>query len=138
MPIARYFLHVGGALLVLLWIADWYLPKLPEAESVDSVPPSIRIHSERKWPERVVYDTSLQIVMAPPPGSQADTERDVSGGVRQAFAQVQPADASKAQPAEQKKTDAKPQRQRKVARKHMPMYLVSRQPPYGWFGPRIW
>lgn len=140
MPIARYFLYVGGVLLALLWMADWYLPKLPEAESTESVPPSIRIHSERKWPERVVYDTSVQIVTAsPPPSAQADTQGGVSGGVREAFAQVQPADAGKAQSADQKKQEAKPQRQRKVARKHTPMYLVARQPPpYGWFGPRIW
>ena len=138
MPIARYFLYVGGVLLALLWLADWYLPKLPEAESTNSIPPSIRIHSERKWPERVVYDTSVQIVTAPPPGAQAETQRDGSGEVREAFAQVQPADAGKAQSVEPKKADAKPQRQRKVARKHTPMYLVSRQPPFGWFGPRIW
>jgi hypothetical protein len=46
-------------LLALLFIADACLPKLPAAKATtDAPPPAIRIHSERKWPERIVFDTS--------------------------------------------------------------------------------
>src|SRR5215813_10239563 len=59
MPLARYFLWVGSVLLALLFIAGACLPKLPAANAMtDAPPPAIRIHSERKWPERIVFDTS--------------------------------------------------------------------------------
>ena len=58
MPLARYFVFVGGVLLALLFLSDAYLPKLPAAQMADTDLPVIRIHTDRKWPERVVYDTS--------------------------------------------------------------------------------
>src|SRR5437868_15213390 len=66
MPVLRYFLFVGGALLVLLLVAHGLLPEEPATDSVVSSidPPVIRIHSDRKWPERVVLDTS-QPTIAP-------------------------------------------------------------------------
>ena len=48
MPLARYFLFVGGVLLALLFLSDAYLPKLPAAERADTDLPVIRIHSDRK------------------------------------------------------------------------------------------
>ena len=71
MPIARYFLFVGGVLLALLLISDAYLPKLPVAHSVDAGLPLIRIHTDRKWPERVVFDTSHPAII---PVQIANTE----------------------------------------------------------------
>jgi hypothetical protein len=58
---ARYFAVVGGALAVLLLIAGWSLPELPDRfpdrpGSIDAA--TIRIESARKWPEKVVLDTS--------------------------------------------------------------------------------
>src|ERR1700691_3510142 len=70
MPLRRYFFYVGGVLLALLFIADAYLPKLPVAHEVDRASYSIRIHSDRKWPERIVYDTSLPTI-APPQSANA-------------------------------------------------------------------
>ena len=62
MPLARYFLWVGGVLLALLFVADARLPALPVAEATTDVPsPIIRIHSERKWPDRIVFDTNAPI-----------------------------------------------------------------------------
>jgi hypothetical protein len=59
-PIARYFTVVGIALVVLLWIADWCLPTLPAmfAKQLVIDRSIIRIKSARKWPEKVVLDTS--------------------------------------------------------------------------------
>ena len=62
MPLARYFLYVGGVLLTLLFILDAYLTKIPFADRADPNLPVIRIHSDRKWPDRVVFDTSLPTV----------------------------------------------------------------------------
>jgi hypothetical protein len=59
-PLRGYLLSVGGALLLLLFAADWMLPApLPSrfAES-DPAPPWIRIHSDVKGPERVIIDTN--------------------------------------------------------------------------------
>ena len=59
MPLARYFYFVGGVLLALLFILDATLPTFPVVEEkAKANPPVIRIYSDRKWPERIVYDTS--------------------------------------------------------------------------------
>ncbi len=60
-PIAKYFVVVGSALAVLLLIAGWSLPEHPESfpdrpEVIDRA--TIRIRSERKWPEKIVLDTN--------------------------------------------------------------------------------
>jgi hypothetical protein len=60
-PIARYFAVIGSALVVLLLIAGWSLPEPPPSlpdrpEIIDRA--TIRIRSERKWPEKVVLDTN--------------------------------------------------------------------------------
>ena len=61
MPIARYFIFVGGTLAALLFIAGWCLPTPParfadQPLAVDRA--IIRIKSAHKWPEKVVLDTS--------------------------------------------------------------------------------
>ena len=62
MPLARYFLLVGGALLVVLLVAGACLPSLPVVERVETQRTKLRIHSEMKLPERVVFDTSMPAV----------------------------------------------------------------------------
>jgi hypothetical protein len=87
-PIARYFTVVGSALVVLLQIAGWSLPEPPPSfpdrpEIIDRA--TIRIRSERNWPEKVVMDTSqpafpppsIEVVPAkllsePPPDEMTD------------------------------------------------------------------
>ena len=60
MPLARYFLYVGGVLLTLVFILDACLTsQLPAIERSHANSPVIRIHSDRKWPERIVFDTAL-------------------------------------------------------------------------------
>jgi hypothetical protein len=65
-PLGRYFAFVGGLLLVLLFLADWYMPKLSaEPTRADIDRSVIRIHSRHKWPEAVVIDTSLPTIVPP-------------------------------------------------------------------------
>jgi hypothetical protein len=130
MPLARYFLSVGGVLLALLFVIDAAFPKLPQAEPVRADGGTdksiIRIHSDRKWPERVVFDTSLPTIV---PTSVAATEivapTPPKASTREAFAQV----------AESKKPDPKPPRKRKIVKPRMgpPTVLVAQQPRFGFF-----
>jgi hypothetical protein len=150
MPLARYFLFVGGALLALLFISDAYFPKLPVADRAvsgfDRV--TIRIHSDRKWPERVVFDTSRPtIVPAPAAAAQASvpapaTVADVSARarVRDSFAQLQPSDQKQAQLPDPKKLEQKVPPKRRIAKRHTapPVMLVAQQPQFGFFGNNTW
>src|SRR5438477_3613203 len=116
MPVLRYFLYVGGVLLGLFFILDAYLPRLPMPFVVHDHLPIIRIHSDRKWPERVVYDTNLPtIVPAPAATTMASIPAppvvaDVSAKARtlQAFAELKP--------SEPKKPEPKPQHKRRIGR----------------------
>ena len=68
MPLGRYFLCAGILLLVMLFIADWYLPSASsqtffrEAQVDRSI---IGIKSAYKWPEPIVIDTSLPTIVPP-------------------------------------------------------------------------
>jgi hypothetical protein len=68
-PLGRYFFFVGSLLLGMLFIADWYLPSafsqtfFREAQVDKSI---IRIKSAHKWPEPIVFDTSLPTSVPPP------------------------------------------------------------------------
>ena len=79
MPVVRYFLLVGGVLLALLFLSNEVLPQLPAAERVAEAGPDkpvIRINSDRKWPERVVFDTNMPTIvpaMYEPPARAAKT-----------------------------------------------------------------
>ena len=144
MPLARYFFFVGGILLALLFAIDAGSPNLPVAEQADTAVgfPAQRIKSDRKWPERVVFDTSLptivpaqtQTVAAAPPIAAQPTLADISAKtpVRESFAQVQP--------PEEKKPEAKPPPKRKYAKRRVapPMMLVEQRPRYGFFGFDTW
>ena len=153
MPIFRYFMFVGGALLALLFAANFVWPMATVEQTVGVASydqPMIRIRSDRHLPDRVVLDTNQPTLAAPvvktaaaaapQPPAQADALADMSSKarVRETFAQLTPADATAA-----KKADAKPQAQaqprRKVARarpapqRGQPMMLVAQQPHFGLF-----
>jgi hypothetical protein len=66
-PIARYFIFVGGTLAALLSIAGWCLPTPPAifADRLVIDRATIRIKSARKWPEKVVLDTSQPAITPP-------------------------------------------------------------------------
>jgi hypothetical protein len=76
-PIARYFIFVGGTLAALLLIAGWCLPTPPAifADQLAIDRAIIRIKSARKWPEKVVLDTSqptiTPLAVEEPPAAQS-------------------------------------------------------------------
>lgn len=60
MPMLRYFLCTGGALLGLLFLADWYFPLPASVASAGDIDRTIiRIHSSRQWPAAMPIDTSV-------------------------------------------------------------------------------
>jgi hypothetical protein len=162
MPVFRYFIFVGGALLALLFVVNLALPEQAADRSVavasSGETPLIRIRSERKLPERVVIDTSQPTIAPPvvktaavvapqPQQAAALAELSAKARVRETFAQFVPPDrkpeaaAAKTDAAAAVAADAKPQPKRKVARSRYapypgrPMMLVAQQPH---FGPWTW
>lgn len=148
MPIFRYFIFVGGALLALLFAADFVFPAAPVAQAVATAgneQPLIRIRSNRHLPERVVLDTSKPTIAAPAvktaavAAPQPPVQDDVSPAlaeisaktrVRETFAQFTPeprtntAAAKKAAATQSQIAQAQaspvpaPQPKRKIVRAH--------------------
>jgi hypothetical protein len=143
MPWARYFLFVGGVLLALLFFSDAFLPKLPVVEvKPDTEHPAIRIHSDRKWPERVVFDTNRPTIVPPhtasvtasaPPPVAAEAGDKARG--RNAFASLESSDHKQAQSSDPAKLEKKLQRKRRIAKRHVaPPMMIAQQPQFGFFG----
>ncbi|MGY3452127.1 hypothetical protein [Bradyrhizobium sp. USDA 4353] len=161
MPILRYFLFVGGALFALLVLADAMLPSVPLPASLTSASdlPPVRIQSARKWPERIVMDTSI----APPaPVVVAKTEQAApvataelpkteasKTSARDAYAQMGTAATSpssatpktverphttKLSEASARASDTKKRKSAKASPPGRPMILVAQQPHFGLFG----
>ena len=144
MPIFRYFIFVGGALLALLFAANYVLPTSPVTEAVATASneqPLIRIRSDRHLPERVVLDTSqptlaaravkVAAVVAPQPPvegmSPALAEISAKARVRETFAQFTP--AAKGAPAAVKKTEANAQLQAQAQLPQTQSPQISAQQP---------
>jgi hypothetical protein len=165
MPVARYFLFVGGVLLALLVVIGSYAPQPPVETAVnsgantDSDKPFIRINSERKWPEAVVYDTTHPPAVAAPVVAAnipaPAPEVSANARVREAYAQFQPSDPKQMhsskqvqaqvqpqQPPAAKIAQSKPQPKRRVARNRMgpPMMMAAQQqqPRFGFFFNNTW
>ena len=147
MSLAGYFRNVGAALLALLWIADFYAPRPPAAQNATVDQPAIRIHSDRKWPERVVFDTSMPVApsilaaqnrnveaslaAAAPPASSALAK---AGDALAMLPRTDPPGPESAQQQKQSKIAARPAR--KKARPHSSPVFPDRQ--FAWFGFRPW
>lgn len=161
MPIFRYFVYVGGALLLLLLAVDFVQPARPLVQNVAATTvdaPVIRIRSDRHLPDRVVLDTSqptialpavqTAAVAAPQPAqanaSPALNDMSAKARVRETFAQFIPPE-QKAGAAAVKKADVKPRRKVARARPAQPYYgqpyygnygrpmVVAQQPHFGFF-----
>jgi len=113
-PLVRYFFFVGGALLAVLFTVDTCLPKLPATERTDAAADlsMIRINSDRKWPERVVFDTTLPAI-TPATTAIAEVQVRESTGVadvpaklrvRETFAQL-PLSSNQLRPADPRKSE---------------------------------
>jgi hypothetical protein len=141
MPLVRYFMFAGGALLALIFAFDLFSPKAAADIGIHSggnVDKSIvRIRSNQKWPERVVFDTTqptiapqaqTQTAQAVLPGPAPAPEVSASARVRETFAQFVP--------VEPKKPEATTAKKRKVAKSNQPMRFAQQR--YGFFGPSTW
>jgi hypothetical protein len=143
MPLLRYFMYVGGALLTLLLISNAVLPQVPLPGTLTSGSdlPTVRIHSERKLPDKVVFDTSVPVrtsapvavvaaapvpaVVAAPP---AVAEMSAKARVREAFAQLP--DVTLPEP---KMVSKVPVPKRKIAKPRTlnSLVMVAQQPHFG-------
>jgi len=139
MPVLRYFIFVGGALLALLFAADAYAPAQPVAAKADSVVatenPTLRIRSDRKWPQAIVFDTTQPTIVPPVVKAEANVQAPANvaeispkARVRETFAQFVPAEP-KLQP-----------RKRKIAKyaAGSRMAQVAQPTRFGVFGNNIW
>jgi hypothetical protein len=126
MPIGRYIAWVGGSLLALLFVVDWYLPKsLPEPASDAINRPVIRIASIQRPPERIVIDTS-QPTIVPPPALVAEAGPDEPSPMR-SYASAAPPPA--VVNVDQKKRKTTKRQERQVA--HKPPLAVTPAVPSG-------
>jgi hypothetical protein len=139
MPVARYFFFVGGVLLALLFVFDAVLPKLPVTDRREAAIdlPVIRIHTDRKWPEPVVFDTSIPTVVpvrlaeAVVPAPATVEGVSATARVRDAFAQLEP--------AYPKRQDPTPQPKRKAAKIRVAApVVVAQQPRFGSLANNTW
>jgi hypothetical protein len=154
MPVARYFLFVGGVLLALLLAIDAFVPEqaVVASQAVSSVDKTVvRIRSDQKLPERVVFDTNLPIIVPPPSvtaqavapsapaAAPASADTAAQARARETFAQYNTAEAKKPEPPIQRK--------RKVARSRQappmqfaqpPQVRVAQQSQFGFFGGPSW
>ena len=142
MPLARYFVFVGGALMALLFAFDFFSPKAAADSSAQSAQmidrSTLRIRSEQKWPERIVLDTSqptiipkaaqtptAPTVQAALPGPEAAPEMTPKARVRETFAQFVPVEPKKVDAPKKRKTAKGPGQPMRIAR-------------YGFFGTSTW
>jgi hypothetical protein len=160
MPLFRYFIYVGGVLLTLLLVSSAVFPRAPLPETLTSGGdlPSVRILSDRKLPEKLVFDTRVPvqqavpvvktvvaaapIAPAPVAASPAVAEMSAKARVREAFAQLpDDQDASGAkmsqmalvtlpQPKMISKTQ-QPKRKLAAPRASAPVMMVAQQPHFG-------
>jgi hypothetical protein len=145
MPTLRYFFYVGGALLALLLVSNIVLPQVPLPSTLTSASdlPPVRIHTDRKLPDRVVFDTSSTVASAPVPvlaqAEVAQTAAAVAASpaaapeisprarVREAFAQLPEARAT-----EPKMASKSPTKRKDVKPRHThPLMMFAQQPRFG-------
>ncbi|MET3972258.1 hypothetical protein [Bradyrhizobium sp. S3.9.1] len=138
MPLAAYFWKVGAVLLALLFVADYWLPRAPTVDQAAADRPAILIHSDRKWPESIVFDTQSPVIVAAAPVAEA-TVTVAQSPAANSFAMLPKPDTRPPETVDRK-------RQRKMLhvaarprRNVQPqMLLAARQGQFGWFGFRTW
>jgi hypothetical protein len=157
MLVLRYFAYVGGALVALLLVCAAMLGKPPASESTVASAaegPTIRIHSERKWPERIVLDTNapmpappVRVAEAPlvqPAPAPVPGEAAAKPHTKEAFAQLA-ADQPSKRVAQLRKAEPRVVPRRRFARARFAPYgyapyygygrpmQVAQQPHFGFF-----
>jgi hypothetical protein len=141
MLVLRYFGFVGGALVALLLVCAAVLPNPSVSDDVAASRdvPMIRIHSERKLPERVVFDTNAPMpappqVTGPAIRPQQPLPAEAAAKAREAFAQMHVAGDSKLIISEIKKPESKSVVKRRVAHARLTPEPYYREPYYSSYG----
>lgn len=150
MPVARYFLFVGGVLLALLLAIDALVPQqaIVASQAAPSVNKTVvRIRSDHKPPERVVYDTNVPTIVPPPAvtaqvavapaTAPALADATAQARVRETFAQFVPAEAKKPE-GQRKRKIAKPRPAAPMQQFAQPQMRVAQQSQFGFFGGPRW
>ncbi|WP_424579503.1 MULTISPECIES: hypothetical protein [Bradyrhizobium] len=144
-----YFWKVGAALLALLFVADFCLPKAAVTEKTAVEQPAILIHSDRKWPERVVLDTTMRAIVAiastpsitePTPlvPATAPVIRAETPALANALAMAR-SDLPPREAVERKRLRKMQHVATRSKRHGAPlMVLATRPPQLGWLGYRYW
>lgn len=151
MPLLGYFWKVGAALLALLFVADVLLSKAPVMENAAVDRLTIRIQSDRKWPERVVFDTHSPVIAGAAPVisiAEAATSPDRVKPPAQAAEQLTVANALALLPRPDARSPEAVDRKRSRKAQHAairpkrqvtpPIVLAARQGQFPWFGFRSW
>jgi hypothetical protein len=94
MPLLKYFGWAGSFLVAALFAANW-CSSVPIARSRPSDVPlnqriNIRIRTDQKWPERLVFDTTRSM---PTPDTKLEAESNLGPSEILAQAERQPFDA---------------------------------------------
>ena len=92
MPLFQYFGWVGSFLLAALFAANWCcsVPVAPRSDVPRDQKINIRIHTDHKWPERVVFNTTRSTLTEE---AKANAETDIGGSETPVLADRQPFDA---------------------------------------------
>ena len=142
MPLFRYFVVVAGVLLVMLAVANWCFPA-PPLEPGSETPidrSTLRIHSERKWPQKVEFDTTMHpfiAATAPAVATAMPAPPRPQKPPLDALAQAKPAE----KPAEPQATKPKPhvRMARRTPRSAARMMVAANPAPptwsFGWGDP---
>ena len=94
MPVLQYFGWVGSILLAALFATNWCCSAPIARAPLSDVPLDqkvhIRIHTDHKWPERVVLDTTRSTLAN---DAKANGETNLGGSETSILAERQPFDA---------------------------------------------
>ena len=92
MPLFQYFAWMGSFLLAALFAANWCcsVPVAPRSDVPRDQKINIRIHTDHKWPERVVFNTTRSTLTEE---AKANAETDIGGSETPVLADRQPFDA---------------------------------------------
>jgi hypothetical protein len=124
-PVAKYFVFVGSALAALLLMVSWYCPAPPAIFADRSqviTTAAIRIKSERKWPEKIEFDTS-QPTIVPPAGEVSSVaappaplppEETTGKPVLEALAQLSPGHTAQRNSASSRTNQAQAREDRSI------------------------
>ena len=145
MPLARYFLFVGGGLMALLFAFDFFSPRAVAESGIQSAgtidKSTLRIRSEQKWPERIVFDTTQPTVAPTAAQTQAaPTAQAAAVAVPEAAPEITPKARVRetfAQfvPIQPKKADTAVAKKRKTAKSQGQPMRIAR---YSYFGISTW